>query len=566
MKRSFIVLIGLLLAVPALLFATGQQEAAGAGGELQINEPGRYPVVLGDTPYEIDVFTIYLDAETDGDRESAAFTQYLEELTNVHVNWIEVADSSVHTERQNLLIASGDLPDVFMSPWGMSGQEAFTYGLNGTLVPLTEHVEERMPNLMAQLDEYPVYKSQIYMPDGNIYALPVTAGVLHVEFRKKCYAYMPWLDELGLEVPETTEELRKMLVAFRDEDPNGNGERDEIPFMASTNGWQANPVEFIMNSFIYTDSTGDPRFLMRDNGTIRFVADTPEWRAGLTYMADLVADDLLAQETFVQQNDQLIARVENPDAPLVGVVTAGHFAIFTTLGGPSGRFAEYRSIPPVEGPEGVRQTWYLPRGVRPHTKVTNVAERPDIIAQWADWFYGGVENVMLAKRFWSEGDQYRYPTAEEERTLITRDGTEPKIIPLESIEQYGVDKFNDGWGRTAPEWVPRSLEALTNIDDPANLEYRLMKASVDNHMPYLTDHWLPSGLVFDPEYSDEIADLTEALVSNTGLVWQWSTEFIIGERDIRSDAEWDAYLNTLESAGLERYVELWTQRLRQAGY
>ena len=565
MKKLVVVLI-VLLSVPALLFSAGKQEDAAAADGFELNKPGTYPVVKGDTPYEIDVFTIYLDAETDGNREDAAFTAYLEDLTNVKVNWVEVADSSVHTERQNLLIASGDLPDVFMSPWGMNSQELFTYGINETIIPLTEQVENRMPNLKKELEENPTYKAQVYMPDGNIYALPTTAGVLHVEFRKKCYVYTPWLEKLNMEVPETTAEFKDMLIAFRDQDPNGNGKQDEIPFMAATTGWQVEPLEFLMNSFIYTDLTADPKALMRDGREIKFVANTPEWREGLRYITSLVEEGLLAQESFVQQIDQLRARVENPDVPLVGVATAGHFGVFSTIGGPSGRFAEYRSMAPLEGPEGVRQTWYLPRGVKPHTKVTEAAERPDIICQWADWFYGGFENTLLSKRFWHKGEEYREPAAEEKKTLITRDGTPPKVIPLESIERYGIDKYNDGWGRTAPEWVVQSLEALTNIDDPANLEYRLMKASLENHLPYKTDHWFPSGYVFDPEYNDEMADLTEALVSNTGLVKQWSTQFIIGERDIDSDAEWNAYLSALESAGLDRYVELWTQRLRKAGY
>lgn len=38
-----------------------------------------------------------------------------------------------------------------------------------------------------------------------------------------------WLDKLGLEVPTTLAELKEVLIAFRDGDPNGNGIQDEIP-------------------------------------------------------------------------------------------------------------------------------------------------------------------------------------------------------------------------------------------------------------------------------------------------------------------------------------------------
>jgi putative aldouronate transport system substrate-binding protein len=563
MKRILAVIM--MLAVAAAAFAGGEQEQSGSDADgIQVNAPGEYPVVLGDEPYEIDVFTIYLDAETDGDRENAAFTEWFEDLTNVRVNF-DVASSAVHTERQNLLIASGDLPDVFMSQWGMNAQEAFTYGISGTLVPLTEYVENRMPNLAAALEEYPNFRPQIYAPDGEIYTLPTTGGGGHVQARKKAYIYTPWLEELGLDMPETTEELRTALEAFRDQDPNGNGAADEIPFMSSTNGWQTNPIDFVMNSFIYTDTHGRVAYLMRDDGDIVFVADTPEWREGVTYMADLVSDGLLAPETFVQQNDQLIARTENPDVPLVGFVTAGQFGVFTTINGPSGRYIGYRSVPPLEGPNGERNSWYNPPSARPHTKVTSAAERPDIIAQWADYFYGGAQEQFFASRYWREGIEYRLPTEEEIATVVTDDNVPPQIVPL-ITPQYGVDKHNDGWGRTVPAFQPVSPIGLTDIDDPGNLGYRLMVATYENHMPYVGDNWLPEGLVVDPQYTDILADVTAALVSGTGVVSQWTTEFIIGERDIRDDAEWNAYLLAVEAAGRDTYVEIWSERFQQAGY
>lgn len=70
-----ILTVMLVLLLPFAAFAGGDQEADSASDGFQVNEPGQYPVVLGDEPYEIDVFTIYLDAETDGEREDAALTQ-----------------------------------------------------------------------------------------------------------------------------------------------------------------------------------------------------------------------------------------------------------------------------------------------------------------------------------------------------------------------------------------------------------------------------------------------------------------------------------------------------------
>ena len=64
-------------------------------------------------------------------------------------------------------------------------------------------------------------------PDGNLYTLPQIDG-----YRPKCVNVMminqTWLDKLGLEKPTTLGELKDVLIAFRDKDPNGNGKQDEI--------------------------------------------------------------------------------------------------------------------------------------------------------------------------------------------------------------------------------------------------------------------------------------------------------------------------------------------------
>ena len=79
----------------------------------------------------------------------------------------------------------------------------------------------------------PIYEAQMTSPDGNIYGLP------HAEFDINNYVLMwniirqDWLDKLGLEMPATIDEYHDVLVAFRDQDPNGNGKKDVYKRQAS---------------------------------------------------------------------------------------------------------------------------------------------------------------------------------------------------------------------------------------------------------------------------------------------------------------------------------------------
>ena len=60
---------------------------------------------------------------------------------------------------------------------------------------------------------------------------------------------------------------------------------------------------------------------------------------------------------------------------------------------------------------------------------------------------------------------------------------------------------------------------------------------------------------------DELVDLQELITSATGLVLQRATQFVLGELDINSDADWDNYVRELERAGAKRYEEIWQETL-----
>nr|MCW1079662.1 hypothetical protein [Streptococcus anginosus] len=65
---------------------------------------------------------------------------------------IEVSRSmlteDVYAEKKNLLLASGDLPDILWNT-GLSDAEVATYSSNHTPVPLDELMEGNCPNILA---------------------------------------------------------------------------------------------------------------------------------------------------------------------------------------------------------------------------------------------------------------------------------------------------------------------------------------------------------------------------------------------------------------------------------
>jgi len=553
-----------------MAFGEGQSDQ-GAKGEVRLNTPGQYPVVLGDQPFTINVMTGYNAMESQGKVDQAPFTEYLEEITNVHVNFTEIIEGSVFDERQNLILASGDLPDAIMYPWGMSAQQVYTYGRQGTLIPLNDLADKYMPDFVKEINTYPVAKGQVYFPDGNIYALPNwEASCFHCTMSAKMWVYQPWAEKVGYWPPKTTEEFYQMLKAFKTQDPNGNGKADEIPLMGATTGWNANPLIFLMNSFAYTQEGTYGGFLYRENGKLSFVANTNAWRQGLQYMNKLVEEGLLAPDTFVQQVEQLKAVAENPGTPLLGAAPAGWYGVFTANGAGTGRFADFQPIAPLKGPNGVQFSRYQPQALRYHTKITKAAPHPEVIAQWANWFYQDwIEHNKYAGRFYEEGVNWRWATdADRKAGMVSRDGL-PAITVTMEVQTYGADRPDTGWTRTSIAWAPHGDAGmpLEWADDPSKQEWRLMVATRDLMQPYQPEEgFMPPNLIIDASVEDEIADLNETIASNTGIVMNWSTQFVIGQRDINSDAEWNNYLSELKRAGVDRYTQIWQDTITNAGY
>ncbi len=566
--RDFVLTVMIHTVLAGLAVAGGTPEPSVAAST-RVNPPGTYPIV--DETITVRVWTQYLEAAHDGDYAGAAFTGWFEELTNIRLNFVEIVEAALAAERLNLVLATGDLPDVFMNQQlPLSAQMVYSNGLRGNFIAVDDLIERNMPNLQRLLEAYPEYAAQLFMPNGRRYALPsLEAGCYHCAMSEKMWVYRPWLEELGLEAPGTTEEFHAMLRAFASGDPNRTGLGDEIPLAAAITGWRGHPLmPFLMNSFVYTD----PRtFLMRDGEDLVFVPSTDRWREGLRYINSLYAERLFASESFVQTQAQLRAIVENQAVPVVGAFPAGWYGVFAVNAGPTGRYADYHPIAPLVGPSGVRQTTYYPPAVDYHTIITPRARHPRAIAQMVDWFYESYENMMLGQWFEQYGVHYRsLSDAERQLGLVSRDGSPAEYIGIGDGWTYHAERSIEGWWRMAPKWDAVNVTAmpLEWADDPTRQEWRLAEATRDLYEPYRADHHIPPRLVVAEEHQDTLAELTHSLIGESGdpgLVTRYYAAFVTGSRDVNNDGEWRMYIEDLRRAGMEAYVAIWQQTLAGQG-
>ena len=335
----------LLLLAPALAFAGAEGEGAGAAPDT-LSAPGVYPIsdalitvtALGNVDARIqDITTNYA-------------VTWLEEQTNLHVEW-DVVTGADAGQKINLVLAAGsDLPDMIINS-GITTEQQFLYGSQGYLAPLEGLIEEHTVDIKRVFAEDPLVPRQLTAPDGHIYALSERPVAYHSTLSQKLWINVEWLERLGLEMPATTAELRAVLEAFRDQDANGNGDpNDEIPYSGLINYWRSRPGAFVMNAFIYDDGFGDPtnshRMVVND-GVISPAFTTGEWRRGLSFLNGLYRDGLFDGEAFVMDRSQLHTLnnggVEGPAR--VGAHQAG--VPWGALAPQGTMHRQYRAVPPL---------------------------------------------------------------------------------------------------------------------------------------------------------------------------------------------------------------------------
>jgi putative aldouronate transport system substrate-binding protein len=544
--RRLLALALTALVATATAFGAAQTDAA-TGDEVMVTPPGTLPIV--EEKITLRVGAIPISSVIDLNTNYA--TGWMEEQTNIHVEW-DVFPSKDAKEKINLLLASGsDLPEVFLGSRVLSPEQLMLYGGQGLFRPLDDYLAEQAFYITEFFEEFPLLKKIATMPDGNIYAMGRFELCYHCYTAQKVWYNKTWLDTLGLAVPETTEELYQVLKAFKEQDPNGNGKADEVPFSAATNSWHTYVDGFLMNPFVYND--GEDRLVL-DNGTVSAAFTTPEWRDGLRYMNRLVSEGLLDRESFIQDRNQRMQMVEG-ETIVLGMAPAGHPGVFSQLRGEPTK--NYRALPPVRGPKGIRQATYYPPehrfGVDYRFAITRVAENPVAAFRWVDYMFS--EDALLHLYFGEENVDWAYAKPGE----LGVDGepawfNDGKAAGSGLSGVHTMSQQNQMWGHMGPRYCTWGCiqSRVTDPNDPWYIEKRLYDATKAFYDPYKRD----LAKIVPPVTIelDEVSEYVELKTTINEFVKEHIALFVTGNLDL--DADWDSYLATLDQIGIDRYLEL----------
>src|SRR5699024_3849210 len=110
-----------------------------------------------------------------------------------------------------------------------------------------------------------------------------------------------------LDMPQTLEEYKEMLIAFRDQDPNGNGKQDELPTSGREFGrW----MDHLFAMFGIAMWEGYPEWDIYD-GEINYAGTSENMKAAISFIRELYDEKLLDNETFLNKGDVWTAKINN---------------------------------------------------------------------------------------------------------------------------------------------------------------------------------------------------------------------------------------------------------------
>lgn len=296
----------------------------------------------------------------------------IEKATNTKLDVTFVSEDAF-ADRLVTSLSSNDTPELFCR---VPNRQAIIR--DGAAYPLYDLLMQYAPNYMDTMESYNDPDMLLELTDVASFEIYSMMNIREPECQLSFMIRKDWLDALKLDVPETWDEFVAVLQAFKDGDPNGNGDsNDEIPFS----------VQDITNLRYAFGIDTRYYFAMDGNEYVPTVYHS-QYKNYLESLQELFAAGLL-DNTY---NERGYSGLQN----IMGNNTLGctiYYSEFAKLGTEDLRKNGFTSgtwmgIQPIKGPNGesgVQSAGGFENNFMISSKVS--AEKAREIVRFMNWFY-----------------------------------------------------------------------------------------------------------------------------------------------------------------------------------
>lgn len=513
MKRVIIMLLALCLLI-------------GVGSAALADHLGEYPI----SPEKITLtgWAILGSQASISDLNENLAMQKLEEITNVHINWTCVTADGCE-EKRSLMLAKNDLPQILFR-CAMTNDEVSSLASTQQIYALDE-LMDHAPNFKALADRLNLWDA-IRSADGHIYALPQIA-IDTVTYHN--VINMKWLEKVGLEYPKTLDDFYKVLVAFKEQDANGNGDpNDEIPF--SVIG--LDNLDYLLTAFgIFPASCNSHKmYVYPGESTVRYSYMEDGYKEALIFLNKLYKEGLLDSEFMVQNNAGLTAK---GTSNRLGVLnTAGAFA---NVG--NALHFDYRGL--ANFPDQKGNAYCANKNIAAGNQflISKKCNQEEAVAamRWVDYLYSE-DGTILA---WMGVEGKTWEWVDDKHTAWNWINAD-----TENISRWRQNVAIQG-GTGYPSAHPDLFESKMWSHQTNEIENSLDTKQFRRAQSDLQVETWPAMRISSDVLEELNFIMNDVKQYQTGM----AADFITGVRDI--NAEWDSYVDRLKSMGIENAIAVY---------
>ena len=452
---------------------------------------------------------------------------YIKEHTGITVDYIvPPTDDTESTQKLNMLIAGGEQLDCFYG-------NVATYAAQGALLPLDDLLEEYGPHIKAEWPEdWAGGWAGMRTPDGVTYGMPELPALAGFTL----YLRSDVLEQMGVEEPKSFDEYEKLLYRFRDEKPLGD---ETISLITDFNG---------MHMTFAAGFTG----LGYDRRNIGFVNDegkympyvfAPGYKDFLEKMVQWYKDGIIYKESFSINDDRKHELVKTNR-----VAASAYWYTRMTVGVNAllqqGKDVGLTPLSDLKGPEGYFRTiedtnqtgWLIPRS----------SKNPEGVVRFIDWAQSSWENSQIVY-YGFEGDMWKQIAYDPDKDVHTIEWISHDPQP------YSGEL---GMGTT----FRQNLRTQT-------VDAKTGKPTLDGE--YITE-WITNdkvcqrlstaGYTFNLDITAITNEAGPVLNDMKTYIESEVTKFVMGSRPM---SEWEAFLEELNTVGLEKWSAAYTKEIEK---
>lgn len=368
----------LLVALSALMLSSAFAGCRYIPTEKPVNRIERRPRSEYEQDYNYDFYSrdkleIDIMAPIDDSKfsEENNLIPEIEKATNTKLNVTFVAQDA-YGDRLATSLSGDDTPELFCR---VPNRQALIK--DGAVYPLYDILMQYAPNYMDLLESYQDDDMLLELTDVETFEIYTMMNIRQPECQLSFLIRQDWLDRLGLDAPKTWDEFVDVLRAFKNNDPNGNGKPDEIPFS----------VQDITN-LRYMFGIDTRYYFAMDGEEYVPTVYHSQYLNYLQTLQDLYAEGLLDNSYYERGYDGLQAIMANDT--LGCTLYYSEYAKLSTEdlrknGHPNGKWV---GIAPIEGPDGdsgIQSAGGFEHNFMISSKVSK--DKAIEIIRFMNWFY-----------------------------------------------------------------------------------------------------------------------------------------------------------------------------------